>query len=118
MESLYAKFVKETVGWETLEDENSFVTYEFQKVGGLHNLKVIEMFITKEARGKAKWEDLMDKVEQIAKDNGCKTISAQISKSTSEFTQQRTAHLCRLNRMQKTYEDVYQIIYSRGLKNE
>lgn len=118
MQSLYAKFVKETVGWETLEDDNSFVTYEIQKIHGVCNLKVIEMFIAKEARGKAKWEVLMDKIEQIAKDNECKSISAQISKSTSEFTQQRTAHLCRLNGMQKTYEDVYQIVYSRGIRNE
>lgn len=118
MQSLYAKFVKETVNWETLEDEDSFVTYEIQKVGNICNLKVIEMFIAKEARGKRKWEDLMDKIECIAKENGCKTISAQISKSTSDFTQQRTAHLCRLNGMQKTYEDIYQIIYSRGLRNE
>jgi hypothetical protein len=118
MGSLYAEFVKEIVGWETLEDENSFVTYEFQKVGNLHNLKIIEMFISKEARGKAKWEDLVDKIEKVAKEAGCKTMSAQISKSTSEFTQQRTAHLCRMNGMEKTYEDIYQIIYSRGLKNE
>jgi hypothetical protein len=116
--SLYADFVKETVGWETLEDSNSFVTYEIQKIKGIHNLKVIEMFISKEARGQRKWEDLMDKIEQVAKENECKTISAQISKSTSEFTQQRTAHLCRLNGMQKTYEDIYQIIYSRGIRNE
>lgn len=116
--SLYAKFVKETVDWETYEDETSFVTYEFQKVNGVHNLKVIEMFVEKEARGKAKWEDLMDKIEAIAKEAGCKTLSAQISKSTSEFTQQRTAHLCQLNGMKKSYEDMYQIIYSRGLTNE
>ena len=116
--SLYAKFVKETIDWETYEDDNSFVTYEFQKVNGIHNLKVIEMFVEKEARGKSKWDDLMQVVEGIAKEAKCKSISAQISKSTSEFTQQRTAHLCRLNGMEKTYEDIYQIIYSRGLKNE
>lgn len=116
--SLYAKFVRETVGWETLEDENSFVTYEFQNVRGLSNLKVIEMYVTPEARGKAKWQDLMKKIEQVARNVGCKTISAQISKSTSEFTQQRTAHLCQLFGMQKSYEDVYQIIYSRGIRNE
>jgi hypothetical protein len=71
-----------------------------------------------EARGRSKWAELMDRAEKVAKEAGCKTISAQISKSTSEFTQQRTAHLCRLNGMEKTYEDIYQIIYSRGLKNE
>lgn len=116
--SLYAKFVKEIVNWETYEDETSFVTYEIQKINGIHNLKVIEMFVEKESRGKNKWEDLMDKIEEIAKDAGCTSISAQISKSTSEFTQQRTAHLCQMNKMKKSYEDIYQIIYSRGLTNE
>ncbi len=118
MPSLYSKFVKETVGWEVLEDEDSFVAYEFQNIKGLSNLKVIEMFIDTPARGKAKWEDLMKKIEEKARNVGCKTISAQISKSTSEFTQQRTAHLCQLFGMQKSYEDMYQIIYSRGIRNE
>lgn len=116
--SLYAKFVKETIDWDTYEDEDSFVTYQIQKINHIHNLKVIEMFVTKEARGKSKWDDLMSKIDEIAREQNCKSVSAQISKSTSEFTQQRTAHLCRLNGMEKTYEDIYQIIYSRGLKNE
>jgi GNAT superfamily N-acetyltransferase len=116
MTSLYAKFVKETVDWDTLEDSESFVTYQiFEKPSCL---KVIEMFVLPEARGKAKWRELMLKIEDEAKSKGCKTISAQISKSTSEFTQQRTAHLCRLFGMEKTFEDMYQIIYSRGIRNE
>jgi hypothetical protein len=116
--SLYAQFVKETVGWETFEDSDSFVTYELQEVGNVSCLKVIEMYTKPSARGKEKWRDLMNNIEQVGRDAKCGTISAQISKSTSEFTQQRTAHLCRLFGMEKTYEDVYQIIYSRGIKNE
>lgn len=118
MASLYAQFVKETVDWETLEDENSFVTYQIQEVGPIKCLKVIEMFVVKEARGKDKWRELMEKIEDIARELKCKTISAQISKSTSEFTQQRTAHLCRLFGMQHNYEDIYQIVYNRGVKYE
>jgi hypothetical protein len=118
MSSLYAQFVKETVDWETLEDETSFVTYQFQEVGPVSCLKIIEMYVAPQARGKNKWRDLSNKVEEIAKQNKCKTISAQISKSTSEFTQQRTAHLCRLFGMGLTYEDVYQIIYSRSVRYE
>lgn len=118
MASLYAQFVKETVNWETLEDEDSFVTYEFQKVGPVSCVKIIEMYVAPCARGNNKWNDLAKKVEEIAKQNKCKTISAQISKNTSEFTQQRTAHLCRLFGMQHSYEDVYQIVYSRGIRNE
>jgi hypothetical protein len=118
MSSLYAQFVKETVNWETLEDENSFTTYEIQRVGPVSCLKIIEMYVAPQARGKNKWRELTDKIEEIAKSEKCKTISAQISKSTSEFTQQRTAHLCRLFGMSLTYEDVYQIIYSRSVRYE
>ena len=118
MSSLYAQFVKETVGWETLEDENSFATYEIQKVGPVSCLKIIEMFVAPHSRGNDKWRELSNKMEEIAKSEKCKTISAQISKSTSEFTQQRTAHLCRLFGMSLTYEDVYQIIYSRSVRYE
>jgi hypothetical protein len=116
--SLYAQFVKETVGWETLEDDDSFVTYEIQRAGNISCLKVVEMYTKPEARGKDKWAALMKEIEQAGRDAKCGTISAQISKSTSDFTQQRTAHLCRLFGMEKTYEDIYQIIYSRGIKNE
>lgn len=118
MASLYAQFVKETVNWETLEDENSFVTYELQEVGPVKCLKVIEMYVAPQARGNDKWRELMIKIEEIARQEKCKTISAQISKSTSEFTQQRTAHLCRLFGMQHSYEDVYQIVYNRGVRYE
>jgi hypothetical protein len=118
MTSLYAAFVKETVNWETLEDDESFATYELQEVGPVKCLKVIEMYVTPQARGNCKWNELMIKIEEIAKQENCKTISAQISKSTSEFTQQRTAHLCRLFGMKLTFEDVYQIIYSRDVKHE
>lgn len=118
MASLYAQFVKETVNWETLEDEDSFTTYELQKVGPVSCLKIIEMYVAPHARGKDKWRELTEKLENIAKSEKCKTISAQISKSTSEFTQQRTAHLCRLFGMSLTYEDIYQIIYSRSVRYE
>lgn len=118
MASLYAQFVKETVNWETLEDEDSFSTYEIQRVGPVSCLKIIEMYVAPHARGNDKWRELSDKLEEIAKQEKCKTISAQISKSTSEFTQQRTAHLCRLFGMTLTYEDIYQIIYSRNVKYE
>ena len=118
MASLYAQFVKETVNWETLEDEDSFATYTVQKIGPVSCLKIIDMFVAPQVRGKDKWRELSSKLEDIARQQECKTISAQISKSTSEFTQQRTAHLCRLFGMQHSYEDIYQIIYSRNVKYE
>jgi hypothetical protein len=118
MSSLYAQFVKETVNWETLEDETSFATYEIQRVGPVSCLKIVEMYVEPKTRGNDKWREISNKLEEIARQRDCKTISAQISKSTSEFTQQRTAHLCKLFGMQHSYEDIYQIIYSRNVKYE
>jgi hypothetical protein len=118
MASLYAQFVKETVDWETLEDEDSFATYTIQKIGPVSCLKILDMFVAPQVRGKDKWREISSKLEAIARQEKCKTISAQISKSTSEFTQQRTAHLCRLSGMSLTYEDIYQIIYSREVRHE
>lgn len=115
MRSLYAEFVKELMNWDTLEDKDSFVSYELQSILDVKCLKIIEMYVKPEARGRDKWRDLTEKIEQIAKNNECSTLSATISKSTSDFTQQRTAHLCRLYGMEKSYEDMYSIIYSKKL---
>ena len=79
MESLYAKFIKETVDWNIIEDNNSFITYQIQKANKLKCIKVLELFVDKSCRGKNKWRDLMEKVEQIAKENECNMISEQIS---------------------------------------
>ena len=40
MASLYAQFVKETVNWETLEDEDSFVTSGFSVFGLKHTIDI------------------------------------------------------------------------------
>lgn len=116
--SLYAEFVQEIMNWQTLEEEDAFVSYEIQNVRSIKCLKVIEMYVRPHARGKQKWLNLMNQVEKIARENKCTSISATISKSTSEFVQQRTAFLCDCYDMKKTYEDVYSIIYSKGLNYE
>ena len=115
MSSLYAQFVKEILDIETLEDEDSFVTYEIQKVGSISCLKIINMYIDKKARGKNKSIDLLDKMKDIAYNKKCTSMSAQINKATSEFTQQRTTHICRLYGMENTYEDSLIIIFSRSI---
>lgn len=115
MESLYSKFIKETLDWNILEDDNSFITYQIQDAKNIRCLKVNELFVEKSCRGKNKWRDLMDKLNEIAKENNCNMISAQISTKSSEFIQQRTIHLCRLYGMKKSYEDINMIVYSRSI---
>ena len=113
--SLYAEFVKETVGWDTLEDEDSFTTYQIVSAGNVKQLKVIEMFIRENARGKAKLSTIMEQVTEIAKNSECNVLAAQISTSTPLYIQQRTSHLCQKFGMEKTYEDIFQIVFSKRI---
>ena len=113
--SLYAKYCKETLNWETLEDEDSFVTYEIQEKNKDRCLKICEMFIDQKSRGKNKSKELLDKLKVIALDNNCNLFAAQISQKSSEFIKQRTTHICRLFGMNKTYEDSMVILYCRSL---
>jgi hypothetical protein len=115
MSSLYSQFVKETLNWETLEDEDSFVTYEIQEKDQIKCLKICEMFIAKKARGLDKSKHLLDVLKDIALKNNCNILSAQISQTASEFIKQRSIHICRLFGMSKIYEDATVILFSRGL---
>jgi len=115
MSSLYPEFLKEVFGLETLEDSDSFVTYEIQEISKIKCIKIINMYIKNQARGKNKSRDLLDKVRDIGLELKCNSISAQVNKASNEFIQQRTTHICRLYGMQNTYEDSQIIIFSRSL---
>ena len=115
MKTLYAKFIKETLGWDCLEDEDSFVSYEIQEKENKKCLKICEMFIDKKSRGKNKSKYLLEKLEEIALNNNCNYIAAQISQESSEFIKQRSIHICRLFGMSLLYEDSMVILYNRGL---
>lgn len=114
--SLYAEYVKESVNWDTLEDDDSFITYEFQSIGPVRCMKIIETYVRPEARGKNKALELVAKVEEEAKRRECKYISAVISKNYSPESQERTAHICKKLGMEKQYEDIYHIIYRREVR--
>lgn len=100
---------------DIIEDENSFVSFMKIKAGNISCIKVVDMFINEECRGKSKWLELMDKVEQVAKEMNCNLLSAQISKHSPEMVQKRTMHLCKKYGMKRTYEDLSLYIYSRSL---
>lgn len=112
---MYAKFVKETMGWETIEDENSFLTYEIIQAGNIKSLKIMEAYVDVPARGKDKSKELLDKAYEIAKKEGCNIFSAQINPLASEFIKQRTTHICRLFGMNISYEDNNMIVLSRSI---
>jgi hypothetical protein len=115
MPSLYAQFVEEILDLKTLEDQDSFVTYEIEKAGNISCLKILNMYIDKKSRGRNKSIELLDKMKNIAYSEDCTCLSADISKEFNEFIQQRSIHICRLYGMSKVYEDNKIYTYSRGL---
>lgn len=115
MNSLYSKFIKETLDWDCLEDEDSFVSYHIQEQGSDKCLKICEMFIDKNSRGRDKSSILLKELKTIAKENDCNYMAAQISQESSEFIKQRSIHICRLFGMSLLHEDNLVIIYNRRL---
>lgn len=115
MKSLYANYCKEVMNLCIIEDENSFITFHFIKAGNIHCVKIQDLYVTEDYRGNNKWLELMNKVEEVAKDKGCNLISAQISKTSPIHVQKRTEHLCKKYNMTQTYESDILYIYSRSL---
>lgn len=113
--SMYSDFYKEVAGWETLETPEFFATYQLSEFAGLKGLKVINVFIAKEFRGKGKSYEILDIMQDIAKQNGCVIFSSVVAKDSGEFIQQRTTHILRSNGMELMYEDDYNKIYGRRI---
>jgi hypothetical protein len=113
--SLYSEFYKEVIGWETLETDEYFITYQLNETAGIKSLKIVNMFIAKEQRGKGKSFELVEMMEKKAREEGCLVLSANISKDSHAFIQQRTTHIARMCGMELMYEDVYNIVYGRRL---
>lgn len=112
MRSLYGNYVKECVGWEIIEDEFSFVTYQKME----NEIRIIDMYVSPEKRTRNIWNELYNKVEKVAQLLNCDTISAVINKQIPESSQNRTCHICKKVGMSSIYEDEFFIIYRRGLK--
>jgi N-acetylglutamate synthase-like GNAT family acetyltransferase len=115
MESLYAKHCKEVLGYEIIEDENSFATFIHLQIGKMSCLKIIDVFINKDSRGSGKSLEMLKQVHKIAKERDCELLSAQLSKHVSQEIQNRTKYICEKYEMKKTYEDSIMYVYSRSI---
>lgn len=73
-DTLYAKYIKQRDDREMLEDENAFVIY---KIVG-EECFIVDMFVEKDSRGSSKFKSLLDSLSNIASENKCKVISANI----------------------------------------
>ena len=72
--TLFAEYVKERFNHETIEDDDSFVTYSLNPP----NAQIEEFYIKKDYRGTLKAKRLTDKVFQIAKENGCTHVWSRV----------------------------------------
>jgi predicted GNAT family acetyltransferase len=115
VDSLYAKHCKEVLGYEIIEDENSFATFIYFQIGKTSCLKIIDLFIDKEFRGAGKSLEMLKKIHEIAKERNCELLSAQLSKHVSQEVQNRTKYICEKYEMKKTYEDSIMYVYSRSI---
>lgn len=73
--SLYAKYLKETFGKDIVEDAEGFASYSI--VG--NECYVETVYVIPESRCKGKAPFLVDKIAEIAKENGCKYLSTTIN---------------------------------------
>jgi hypothetical protein len=115
MSSLYAKHCKEVLGYEIIEDENSFVTFIHIQIGKTSCLKIIDLFIEENSRGVGKSLEMLKKLHEIAKQKDCSLFSAQLSKHVPQEVQNRTKHICERYGMKQSYEDSIMFIYSRSI---
>lgn len=73
-DSLYAKYVEERQGMSTIWRPHGFVTYRIFDV----ECFIQDMFIEQTHRLKNKGRELLNDLAELAKKNGCETITANI----------------------------------------
>lgn len=80
--SLYGDYILEREGRETIESENGFVTF---KIYGIECL-IQDMYVKPEFRKSGVANKMANKLTEIARDRGCKFLSASVSPNTTDST--------------------------------
>lgn len=73
--SLYADYVGERLGWETIEVESGFITYDLKPPV----CAIEEFYVKPDQRGTTLAKRLADSVFKIAKDAGCTRMLASVT---------------------------------------
>lgn len=76
--SLYSKYIKELKGFETIEDVDGFITYEFLEEGNEKWCYIEELYVVPEKRKSGKVVEFADAVSKIAIENGCNKLLGSI----------------------------------------
>lgn len=78
MQSLYAKYINEREGRETLEDDFGFATFSI----GEKTCYITDIYLVPEQRRLRKATELADRVVVIAKERGCNLLLGSIDPDT------------------------------------
>lgn len=89
--SLWAKYVKERDGRETIENENGFIVFLFKG----EECYLEDIYVLPEKRLSGIGSSLFAMAEERARQQGCKFLSSQIIPSEAQATGSMAAHLAK-----------------------
>lgn len=72
--SLYAQYIQEREGFEIVETEYGFATYQISN----EVCYIRDLFVSKVSRGRHVASDMADKICSIAKDNNCSELLGSV----------------------------------------
>lgn len=87
--NLWANYVKERYGWDTIVIESGFITYDLK----IPECSIEEFYVEPDQRGGTLAKRLADEVFRIAEKEGCKRVWARIIPGTPGAEQAMRSNL-------------------------
>ena len=84
--SMYADYIKERLGDDSIETEEGFCTYRFLEHNGLPAVYIIDIYVRPFLRKGNVASDLADRVAAIAKEKECKIMIGTVVPSAKGST--------------------------------
>lgn len=81
---MYADYIKETLGDETLIREEGFATYRFLDDNGVPAVYVIDIYVRPDFRKTMIASQMADEIIEIAKAKGCKIAIGTVLSTTKD----------------------------------
>lgn len=79
---MYADYIKETLGDETLIREEGFATYRFFDDNGVPSVYIIDIYVRPDFRRTTVASQMADEIIETAKARGCKTAIGTVLATT------------------------------------
>lgn len=101
MSSLYGEYVKEREGKQILESEKGFMTYKIQG----QECYIADVYIRPEYRMSGVASEFANKIQKIAKNQGCKFLTGSVTPSLKGATESIIAQLKFGFKLHSSHED-------------